>query len=184
MPAPSPRRPGGYPSSPPARGFTLLELLVAMVIVGIIASFAVLSVGDGGRDATQRREAERLAALLSLAADEAVLRGRELGLALDPDGYAFLTLEGERWRPAAGDGPLGDRRLPAPFRLAAEVEGRYLPLAKRRKGTAPAPAVLLYSSGEQTPSRLSVEDPELRLAYVVTLPLVGAPRVDGPLEVR
>jgi len=34
----------------PQRGFTLIEVIVVVFIVGIMASFAVISMGGGGQD--------------------------------------------------------------------------------------------------------------------------------------
>ena len=87
-------------ATPPrgTRGFTLIELLVVMLLIGIILTFATLSLGDGGRGKLIDREARRLAALVELAGEDAVLSGRELGLYFDAAGYRFLTLDGETWR--------------------------------------------------------------------------------------
>ena len=58
-----------------ARGFTLLELMVVVIIIGLITTLAVISLGD---NAAQRldKEAYRFASLIRLAADEAVLQGK------------------------------------------------------------------------------------------------------------
>ena len=52
------------------RGFTLLEIMVVLVLVGIITSFALLSVGGGPRERLAE-EARRLAALVELHQQEA-----------------------------------------------------------------------------------------------------------------
>ncbi len=133
-------------------GFTLVEVLVVVLIVGLLASLAVLSLG--GRRDPAAEEARRLAALLDLAAREAVLQGRELAVELDPGGYRFLTLEAGRWVPLAGDPLLRERRLPETVLLEGlEVEGR----AALPAGAGEALGrVYFLSSGEATPFRLRV----------------------------
>ena len=64
----------------PTSGFTLLELLVVLLIVGILVSLLTLSVGLVGADSAQRREAERIEALVQLAGEETMLHGIEMGL--------------------------------------------------------------------------------------------------------
>ena len=61
-------------------GFTLLELLVVVLLIGIIANFAVLSMS--GRALTDKLsvEAQRLNQLVQLAAEEAQVKGLNLGL--------------------------------------------------------------------------------------------------------
>jgi general secretion pathway protein H len=62
-------------------GFTLLELLVALVLIGIILSFAVFTV-DSGEDRRIREEANRFFYLLKLAQEEAILNASEWVLRL------------------------------------------------------------------------------------------------------
>ncbi|HIZ51789.1 MAG TPA: prepilin-type N-terminal cleavage/methylation domain-containing protein, partial [Candidatus Pseudomonas excrementavium] len=74
------------------RGFTLMELLVVLVLIGVVAGLASLSIGDGA-ERKLRSETERLAATLSLARDELLITDqsdRALGLRLDV--YSFLEL--------------------------------------------------------------------------------------------
>lgn len=139
----------------PQRGFTLLELLVVVVIIGIVISFATLAVGRG--DASLRREAERLQALLTLAGERALLESRELGLSLADDGYTFLSLREGRWSPLGDDGPLRPRRLPEGAAVDLFVEALPVELATgEEEETTLLPQLLILSSGERTPFSLTL----------------------------
>jgi len=129
-----------------SRGFTLLEVLVTLLLVGILTGLAVLAVGGDGGAARLRAEAERLAALIDLHRTEALLRGEQRGVLFTEGGYRFLSLDaGGEW--LAAEGASGDRReLPADIRQRLVVEGREVVLAE----TATIPQVLLLSSGETT----------------------------------
>lgn len=144
----------------PGRGFTLFEILVVTVIIGIIATFAVLSIGSRALDDRLDTEARRLQELMTLAADEALLQGVDLGFVQTPDGYAFLALKGDRWTEAA-DGPLRGRLVAEPFYLKLTVEGRAVAPARIDPKDEEAlkklkPQVLLLSSGEATAFTLDV----------------------------
>ncbi|ROR29567.1 GspH/FimT family pseudopilin [Inmirania thermothiophila] len=116
------------------RGFTLLELLVVLVIVGVAVSAAAWVRHDPAR-ARLAEEARRLAALVALARDEAVLRGTPLALELGPTGYRFLAWDGAAWTPIA-TGPLRPRRLPRPVKAAPE-DGEGLPVVLDTTGDLP-----------------------------------------------
>ena len=88
-------------SEPPAGGFTLLEVLVVVVLVSIVATFAVLSINRGTQRALQEG-GEAVVAALDQAGDAAVLSGRPHALLLARDGFMLLRFRDQGWQPAAG----------------------------------------------------------------------------------
>ncbi len=129
-------------------GFTLLELLVVMFIVGIIAAMATLSVGVATSEKDAQKEINHLADLLSLASEEAVLQGREFGLTFYTRQYEFTAYDPgtARWEPVADDDRIfALRKLPPDSVLELEIDGRSikLPVEKPQptsQATAPQPA--------------------------------------------
>lgn len=78
------------------RGFTLLEMLVVVLIMGILAGTISARMQPGDRDLL-RVEASRLAQVLELAAQEARLSGTAIVWTSDGSSYRF-------WRPGGDDG--------------------------------------------------------------------------------
>lgn len=108
---------------PREAGFTLLELLVAMVIAGVLIGIVSLSIG--GFDRSLRFEAERLAQLLLLAREEAQVRGAPIRFEADDDRYGFFIWRERRWQPLLDDRDLRERTWEQPTRLRVErADGR------------------------------------------------------------
>lgn len=78
-----------------ADGFTLVELMVVLAIVGVAATAVILTAPDPRPPLA--REAESLAARLAHARAEAVLGGRPVAARLDASGYGFWTQSDGRW---------------------------------------------------------------------------------------
>ena len=78
---------------------TLVEMMVVLVLVGTLAGLATLSIGRLQRGETVARRAETLAARLTIAAETAAATGRDAAFVWTPDGYRFVTWDGEEWRP-------------------------------------------------------------------------------------
>ncbi|WP_097305040.1 type II secretion system minor pseudopilin GspH [Pseudomonas chlororaphis] len=98
----------------PMAGFTLLELLVVMVIIGLLAGMVGLVQSDSGGQKA-RREGERLQNLIGLLREDAVLNNLNHGLRLEPDRYAVLSLgRGGQWQ---ADQRFKEHRLPGELRL-------------------------------------------------------------------
>lgn len=106
---------------PPQRGFTLLELLVVLVIVGIMLGFVTLNAMPSQRQALQN-EAQRIALLLQLARDEAIVRNRPIAFEVDQYRYRFwIRDENNTWQPIEKDDMLREREFKrAPVNLAID----------------------------------------------------------------
>lgn len=101
------------------RGFTLIEILAVLFIIGIVLTFATLSIGNRAASDRLHHEARRLDSLMQLASQHAVIDGVEIGFDITPDGYQFLRLDTNGWTPiTASDKPLRKRKLPAPMHLS------------------------------------------------------------------
>lgn len=149
------------------RGFSLIEILVVVVIVGIVMSIAVLSLSLVGGDQEVREEAQRVVSLVEIAQDESMLQGREFGLEIMEGSYRFLELNPltGQWDEVFGDDMLRLRELPEEIELFLYIEDREVLLerdpAQLRDGEEEErgvesflPHVLIYSSGDMTPFEL------------------------------
>jgi general secretion pathway protein H len=99
-------------------------LLVALLVVAVIIGMVTVS-GAPSPERALRFEAERLAQLLSLAREEAQLRGAPIRFEADAQGYRFVIFRDRQWRPIADDGDLRARPWSDGTRLVVErADGR------------------------------------------------------------
>ncbi|HAJ91960.1 MAG TPA: type II secretion system protein GspH [Gammaproteobacteria bacterium] len=166
-------------------GFTLLELMVVLVLIGIIFSFAVLSLRGTDISDLMEQETRRLATLLELASDEAILQGEELAVNFEDDGYEFLVLQGNSWQSSIDDGLLKAYSMPAEVELRLEVEGEPPELNKfaaQEDGDSEedeeeeedlTPQVFILSSGEMTPFTVTFMSFQSDYRYHLTVSLLG-----------
>ncbi len=83
-----------------ARGFTLIEILLVLLLIGIIIGVAVVVPKGSGPKQMVESEATRLQVLLEQGRERALLENRELGLALvGADAYEWMiwSEEDEKW---------------------------------------------------------------------------------------
>lgn len=179
-------RQGTGSSRRPAAGFTLLEILLVVTIIGILASVVVLGATDVGGQRAIRAEAERLVLAVELARDEARLRNAVWGLLVDGSTYRFQEYDEARdeWhdveRREFGSDASEDN---VEFRLESisasfdDVQPARMPEVRGGETAQGAtgvtgddesrvPDVVIYPGGEMTPFQIIVSGGEAYVAWV------------------
>ncbi|GGB57679.1 hypothetical protein GCM10010833_10550 [Blastomonas aquatica] len=78
-------------------GFTLIELMVTLFIIGLVAGAVVLSLP--GDSAALSEDADRFAARVAAARDEAIVSARPIAVWIAPSGYGFDARQDRQWVP-------------------------------------------------------------------------------------
>jgi general secretion pathway protein H len=107
-------------------GFTLLEILVVVVIMGIIVSMAMLSVNMLGRDSEVEDQAKRFWAVLQQTKEESELQSVNVGVFISAEAYEFLRFDQRQnlWIPIGDDKLYATRRLPEGLRFRLWLDSR------------------------------------------------------------
>ncbi len=146
-------------------GFSLLELLVVIVIIGIAVSFATLAFGDNQADRMSHKS-QQLAALIELAKEQALFDSEELGILFTKDSYAFYKLtsvidkekrEKSVWQPIEGDRILSKRTLPDGLSYKLFLEGIEVNFSAANLNEI-TPHVFVLSDGSISPFELELTD--------------------------
>jgi len=155
-------------------GFTLIEILVVVVIIATIVSIAMLSMNLIADDRELGTERNRLATLIEVAQDEAMMQGRELGLEVMTSTYRFVEFDPFtfRWSEILGDDLFRLRELPDGMEFELFIEDKRILLetdpmefsdpdeaAQSRVGESYAPHVFVFSSGQSTAYEIRLKRP-------------------------
>lgn len=140
------------------RGFTLIEVMVVVFIIGILVTFATLSISSRVLSDKLETEAQRLQALFEIAGEDAEMHGMEVGFVYTELGYAFVTTSPEgRWVPIT-TGPLRPREVKAPIVLDLHVEGRSVPPTPLAELIAAGKAALKDAETAKSPKKIDSGD--------------------------
>ena len=147
-------------------GFTLLEILVVIVIIGVMVAMVTLSFNVLGSDRETAEETRRFWAVLRQAREEAELQSLDLAVFVGATEYEFLRFDTRRneWQQIADDKLYAPRVLPEGLRFRLWMESRELVLkpglpdrSKKDENQKWPPQVTVLSSGDVVPFELQIE---------------------------
>lgn len=129
-------------------GFTLIELLIVIVIMSIVATFALLSI-NVNQNKRLENITNQMVNVLTLAESEAMLRPATLSLVLKPDSYQFYEYHSNNdpkvspWVPF-NDKVLGNHPIPNDIKIV-------LKNPNEESDENPQPRVIISGSGDLIP---------------------------------
>lgn len=146
-----------------SKGFTLLEILVVIVIIGMTLGFALLAFGDFGEKRRVMVAADHFANYIKLVQQQAVLEANTFGIRIEPQSYQAL-----RFSPQKGWHVVSNNALFQPQHLAKGILIESSSAPKNKKAT---PQILIHASEDMTPFTLYFgSNTNTKIAIVQGLP--------------
>ncbi|MBL4910439.1 MAG: type II secretion system minor pseudopilin GspH [Alteromonadaceae bacterium] len=103
-------------------GFTLLEVMMVVMVVGIMASFIQFNVGGDTPDKQLKKASDRFVAIFDAAAEYGLLNNIELGLYIKDNHYQFLGYDGTRWSDVPEQALLAVHTLPEGLKVTLALD--------------------------------------------------------------
>lgn len=126
---------------PNPQGFTLVEILVVLLVIGILSGIAILSLSAIGHAPRSEKVARRFASLVELASQEAVLTGNRYGLRVERNGYVFYERQEGTWARFPRRSIYRARLLPHDLVFRLKLFGTRVSLSRLRKTAEPPAAI-------------------------------------------
>ena len=188
---------------PPPRqhsGFTLIEMMVVLLIIGIVVGSVVLSVNTDDLKEHMEIEMNRLRALVNLAREEAILQDHDMALVIKEDSYSFqwYDVKQQKWL-AVDDGRVfRERKLPPGTNMVLLIEdlpsvekhsqpGTTLELdgkdQEQQQEEEDVQRVVIYPSGEVFPFELILQKEDESTQFKLVADADGELSVQLPDEI-
>jgi general secretion pathway protein H len=155
-------------------GFTLIELMAVVFIIGVILTFTTISVGQHS-DQTLEEEAKRLHYLIKLASEESVLRSTSMAMEFTKQGYQFVLIAGDQFVPLEDDKLFRKREFPGDMEIQMELYGQEVSFDDEER----VPRIYILSSGEMTEFKISLNMLDTP-AYTITGNIIGQTKLIPP----
>lgn len=181
------------------KGFTLLEIMLVILIIGMMAKIVVPSISWGGDEERLENSAKRFKAVFDLASEFAMLNNQELGLILKDNNYRFVSFDGTRWVNFQPEKYFEPSDHEEGFELELELEG--LEWAEHNllnevtfeveedddndSKEMLSPQIFILSSGDITPFRITFSykpDFEQTIYFQVSGEFTVPVKLEGPLD--
>ena len=142
------------------KGFSLIELLIAVLVIVLLTSIVSLNVGRGDGTVALKEDVTHLVALMNYVQTEAEMLGVDHGLYLEQKSIQGVDRTTGYWLRRYDQGwaePTGSRELLTPFVFDQNTE-LWLTLAeypnvdigRRDPDLRPSPQIVFFASGEVT----------------------------------
>lgn len=169
-----------------SQGFTLIEMLAVIVIIGLITGIVTLSVDQAESDSGPTKEAQMLRQAIDFVSDLAVLNGEIVGMFVEPkevEGsvakqwcYHWQRFRSGQWEDLPPD-TLSEHCMSETIQMDLLVEGK---LVAYDADLEVQPPVLVWSpSGEATPIEITLfENGSNAEKKVIVIDMMG--EIHGP----
>jgi general secretion pathway protein H len=167
------------------RGFTLIEVMVVIVLIGLMASLVQFNFSGNNPEDKLKHESARFAAIFEVAAEYGMLNNIELGLVVKKDNYQFLAYDGTQWTEIPEQDWQANVTLPEEIELSIELddlpieepllfdadtfkeknEDDFTLLSKEEREKKIIPQVYILSGGDLSPFSVTFRLAE-ELAYI------------------
>lgn len=163
-------------------GFTLIEVMLVLLIMGLAAGAVVLSYSGESNQDRLKKQSQRLQVVFNMASDFAVLNQLELGLRVEEDNnsYYFMRLDEEQeWQKIEDDKTFSEHNLPEAFSLKLSltdlpwdtdesffssgvfdeelsVSSDGVDIGNEEEKKLEPPQIFIFSSGEITPFSITL----------------------------
>lgn len=121
-------------------GFTLLEMLVTLFIIGLITGWAILSIRP---TSPIEIESKKLVALLKLLQEESIIQCRNVGVSFEHDSYRFWKFQNKHWQPLEATA-FYKRTLSLTGHWQLQIDNQLIDLQEKVN----KPQLIFWSSGE------------------------------------
>lgn len=105
-------------------GFTLLEIMLVIFLMGMMVTGVVMTMSAAGPDKQLKKEAARFIGVLELAEEEALLSSIEMGLVIAEQEYQFVYLDdNDKWTVLTDSKLFAKKELDEDMLLSLELAG-------------------------------------------------------------